>query len=194
MFPAAACNPAKITVESASVLNVISVVPDGVKVTSLLNVVVALMPSVSTAELPSVVSPFAVSAPVKVVAPATAKALFMVDVPDDAPRLSVVAAPPIFKLVAPVLNSVAVLEVVVKSPPLIAISPEVVIFPDLSRFKTVVPEAEAVRIFWSPVSLRINNALPTSAPVMVPYQHLLRMIRALICQIRLHFLLHQCHH
>ena len=48
----------------------------------------------------------------------------MAVVPLDAPRLSVVAAPPILRLVAVVLNKVAVVDVVVRSPPFKAMSPE----------------------------------------------------------------------
>lgn len=41
------------------------------------------------------------------------------------------------------------------------------IFPPLVIVKRVVPEAEAVRIDWSPVSLRLSKALPVGAPKML---------------------------
>ena len=53
----------------------------------------------------------------------------IVAVPVVPPRLRVVAAPPIFKVVAAVLKRVAEVCVVVRSPPLRAISPTVVILP-----------------------------------------------------------------
>ena len=55
--------------------------------------------------------------------------LFIDVVPVVAPRLRVVAAPPIDKLVALVLNNVAVAFVVVRSPPFKARSPDDVISP-----------------------------------------------------------------
>ena len=51
-------------------------------------------------------------------------------VPVPAPMVKVVAAPPMARVVALVLNREAVSEVVVKSPPLTAMSPAVVIRPD----------------------------------------------------------------
>ena len=55
--------------------------------------------------------------------------MLMVAVPVVAPRETEVAAPPMLRVVAPVLKSVAVAAVVVISPPLTARSPEVVISP-----------------------------------------------------------------
>ena len=167
LLPMAVCKPAKMTVESASVVKVTSVVPVGENATPLVKVAVALTSKVSDEASPSVILPLAVSVPVNVVAPVTANVLFIVVVPVPAPRKRAVAAPPMFRVVAFVLNSEAVAAVVVRSPPLRAMSPDVVIFPDLSTLRTVVPEAEAVRIFWSPVSFKISNAFPVSAPVMV---------------------------
>ena len=40
-----------------------------------------------------------------------------------------------------------------------------VIFPLLAMVKRAIPEADAVRSAWSPVSLNIAKALPVSAPV-----------------------------
>ena len=53
----------------------------------------------------------------------------MFPVPDVAPRVYVVAAPPILSVVALVLKILPVVEVVVISPPFTAISPEVVTLP-----------------------------------------------------------------
>lgn len=61
--------------------------------------------------------------------PLTVKLLLMVVVPEPAPMEIVVAAPARFRLVAPVLNIFALVSVVVISPPLTAIFPEVVINP-----------------------------------------------------------------
>src|SRR5258708_40311271 len=55
--------------------------------------------------------------------------LLMVAVPELAPRLRVVAAPPTFNVVAPVLKRLPVAAVVVREPPLAAIVPELVMFP-----------------------------------------------------------------
>ena len=70
----------------------------------------------------------AASAAVKEVALAKSTvALLIVAVPVVAPRESVVAAPPIFTVVAPVLNTEAVVDVVVRSPSVISASPDVTI-------------------------------------------------------------------
>src|SRR5258708_18567662 len=53
----------------------------------------------------------------------------MVAVPELAQRLRVVAAPPTFNVVAPVLKRLPVAAVVVREPPLAAIVPELVMFP-----------------------------------------------------------------
>ena len=145
--PPAACSPLKTKNESASVVTVTSVVPVGAKVTPLLKVVVAFTLSVSADASPSTVEPLAVSVPVSVVAPVTAKALLIVVVPVPAPIATVVAAPPIFNVVTPALRRLNVVCVEVISPPLTAISPLRVRLPDLSRLATVVPEAEADKIF-----------------------------------------------
>lgn len=75
---------------------------------------------------------FAAKAPFAVVVPVIVKALFTVVVPVPAPTEMVVAAPPIFKVVAVELNRVAVTLVVVKSPPLRARSPVDVMLPFLA--------------------------------------------------------------
>ena len=61
LLPTAVCKPAKMTVESASVVKVTPVVPVGANVTPLLKVVVAFTLSVSADVSPSTVEPLAVS-------------------------------------------------------------------------------------------------------------------------------------
>ena len=70
------------------------------------------------------------SPPLSVARPETFKALLTVVVPVPAPREIVDAAPPILRVVALVLNRLAVVAVVVKDPPLIAAFPAVVMSPD----------------------------------------------------------------
>ncbi len=65
-------------------------------------------------------------------------ALFIVAVPDDAPRFNVVAAPKALTVVAEVLNTVAVPFVVVRSPPFAAMSPAVT-FPEAPATEKFVP-------------------------------------------------------
>ena len=128
--PVAFCRPFNTKVESASRLKVISEVLAGLNVTPLLNVEVPLIITVSAAASPKVTFPLAESAPVSVVVPVTAKLLFTVVVPVLAPKEIVVAAPPIFKVVALLLNTVAVpVDVVVMSAPLTAKSPVNVVSP-----------------------------------------------------------------
>jgi len=55
--------------------------------------------------------------------------LLMVAVPELSPKVRLAASPPIVRSVAPVVKMVAVAAVVVKSPPLTATSPLVVILP-----------------------------------------------------------------
>ena len=81
-MPVIVVTPTIVKNESVSVLKVISLVPDGVKDTA--PVVVKVFPE------PRV------------------KSLLIVVVPDVAPRDTVVAAPPMFKVVAVVLNRLAV--------------------------------------------------------------------------------------
>ena len=94
----------------------------------------------------------------------TVKLLARVVVPLPAPKLKVVAAPPILKLVALVLNKVAVALLVVKSPPLTATSPEVVMFPVAPvidqevALTSLAPKANAVTI----------SASDKSIPVVIP--------------------------
>ena len=106
--PPAACSPLKTKNESASVVTVTSVVPVGAKVTPLLNVAVAFTPRMSEEASPSVTLPLAESAPVRVVPPVTVKALLIVEVPVAAPIETVVAAPPMFKVVTPEFNKLNV--------------------------------------------------------------------------------------
>ena len=136
--PVADCNPARIMVESASVLKVMSLVESGEKV---------------EAPLAVKLCPVAMVAPaLKVASPVVVKALFTVEVPPVAPKDNVVAAFPIFKVVALVLNREAVVEVVVKSPPLTATSPAVVMFPEapvklkLVAVMSLAPKAKAFTI------------------------------------------------
>jgi len=113
--PVVVCSPDRITVESASVLKVMSLVASGEKVEAPL--AVKLCPVATLAP------------PLKVASPVAVKALLTVEVPPTAPKDNVVAALPIFKVVALVLNREAVVEVVVKSPPLTATSAAAVTFP-----------------------------------------------------------------
>ena len=71
-------------------------------------------------------------------------ALLIVAVPVVAPKVRVVAAPPIFKVVAPVLKRVALVFVVVRSPPLIAISEPAVTSP----VRRDVPSTVSVPAAW----------------------------------------------
>jgi len=45
-----------------------------------------------------------------------------------------------------------------------SIYPSILKFPDLSKLATVVPEADAVKIFWSPVSFKLTKAFPVCFP------------------------------
>ena len=100
--------PFRIKNESLSVVMVTSFAPDGVN---------AVAPRTERSALAETF-------------PVTVNALFTVVVPVAAPRETVVAAPPIFKVVALELKTEAVpVEVVVISLPFNAKSPEEVIFP-----------------------------------------------------------------
>ena len=112
----------------------------GVNVTPLLNAVVPLMVTVSAAAFPKVTSPFPVKVEVKVPVPVTDRLLLTVEVPELAPSETVVAAPPIFKDVALVLKTEAEAAVVVKFPPLAAMSPAVVIRPEDPVIEKLVAE------------------------------------------------------
>ena len=98
-----------------------------------------------------------------------ARALLTVVVPEELPILRIVAAPPMFRVVALVLSRLKVEAVVVKMlPPLMVMLPAVVSVPERSMVKTVVPEADAARIFWSvPVSFNMARALPVLVPETV---------------------------
>ena len=67
-------------------------------------------------------------------------ALLIVAVPVAAPKLSVVAAPPMLREVAIVFSKLKDVWVVVRSPPLIAVSPEVVMFPVAPAIDQLVPD------------------------------------------------------
>src|SRR5512145_1672794 len=115
--PVADCRPLRTIDESASRLNVTSFVRSGLKV---------------EVEL-------AVNARVEV------KALFTVVVPVASPMETVVASPPIFKVVALALNKVATpVDVVVISPPLTATSAEAVTFP----VSVEIPSTVRVPLAW----------------------------------------------
>jgi len=89
--------------------------------------------------------------------------LLIVAVPVDAPRLSVVAAPPILRVVAVVLKRVPVVEVVVNEPPLSAIVPAVVRLPELATVKLV----ELIRLVkFVPEKL---SALPMVPERVIPF-------------------------
>src|SRR5579884_1713018 len=90
-------NPGMFRKESASVTIETPFVPEGVKVDWAL----------------AAKAPLDVNVPVKVPVPVTARLLLIVVVPVEAPTFKVVAAPPTFKVVAPVLNRFPVVLVVV---------------------------------------------------------------------------------
>jgi hypothetical protein len=156
--PVLFCNPFSTTVESASVLKVISLVPLGVKteeplalketlfptvtgalkVESALKVDVPLTITVSEEALPRLTSPLAVRVLFAVSTPVAVSALLTVVVPDVAPRERVVAALPIERLVTLLLKIVPVPVVEVISAltaPFTATSPVTTAFPP----KVVVP-------------------------------------------------------
>ena len=100
-------------------------------------------------------------------------ALFIVVVPVVAPILTLVAAPPMLRVVALVLNTVAVpVPVVVISEPLTAISPEVVMFPELPAMEkkvpltSLAPKARAVAILLSDRSIPVVIAPPADVTFM----------------------------
>jgi len=99
----------------------------------------------------------AATRPVKVMASVIAlpivKSLAMVVVPVVAPMLSVVAAPPMFKVVAVALTRLKVVAVVVRSPPLTAKSPEITV---LALLMVVVPVlAPMLSVVAAPPRLRV---------------------------------------
>ena len=87
-------SPLRVRKESASVLTVTPLVPFGVKM--------ALPEALKNLSFKTRTSPLNVEVP------ETNKLLLIVVVPVDAPRLSDVAAPPILRVVAVVLNKLAV--------------------------------------------------------------------------------------
>lgn len=96
----------------------------------------------------------------------TERLLFRVVKPLAAPIAIVVAAPPMLRVVALVLNRLAVPAVVESVPPLTATlpanvpAPFAVILPLLAMVNSVVPEAEAVKIGPRPTWLIATVALP----------------------------------
>ena len=113
--PAAVERPFKMIVESESVVNVMSLVEFGAKVVAPL--------AVKVCPVAIVAPPLAVSKPVAV------KALLTVVVPLLPPSETVVATPPIFNVVALLLNKFAVVWVVAIVPPLALMVPAVVTLP-----------------------------------------------------------------
>jgi len=139
LFDASIHRPAPVVVarpvifknESESVLTVTLFVPFGEKVDWPLAVKVC--PVATVAPALAVISPVAV------------KALLTVVVPVEAPMLTAVASPPMFTVVAFVLNRVAIpVEVVVISAPLTAKSAAAVTFP----VKVDVPSTVNVPLAW----------------------------------------------
>ncbi len=102
---------------------------------------------VSVIASPMVLLPFKLVLPVTVKVPEMAvAALLMVAVPVEAPKETVVAAPPIFKVVAVALTKLKVVAVVVISPPLTARSPVSVVFPVTARVEERVVAPVTVRV------------------------------------------------
>ena len=96
-----------------------------------------------------IVTPFVpdgvnVAVPLAVKSPLTVNEWLIVVKPVLAPRVTVVAAAPIFNVVALLLNNVAVVFVVVKSPPFNAKSPEEVMLP----VRVEVPSTVSVPFAW----------------------------------------------
>lgn len=85
-----------------------------------------------------------------VVFPRIVRELAVVVVPEVAPRLIVVAAPPIFSVVAVVFIKLKVVAVVVISPPFTARSPANSPAPALERVNLAVPDEEALSIGPAP--------------------------------------------
>lgn len=100
-------------------------------------------------------------------------ALLIVAVPVVAPRVKVVASPPIDRLVAVVLKSVAVALVVVISPPFTAISPAVVMLPVVpSKSKLVISIFPVVPVMlFAPkdIALTISGSDRSNALVIPPF-------------------------
>jgi len=94
--PVTSVSPLKITVESESVLKVISLVESGVKIED--------PDAFNGCPLDTVNPPFSVASPVRVDVPSTDRLLLIVVVPLVAPREIVVASPPMFSVVAVVLK------------------------------------------------------------------------------------------
>ena len=110
VVPVTSSNPLSITVELELVLKVTSLDPEGVKIAE----PEALKGWLEETNAP----PLKVESPVKVLTPDTERLLLIVVVPDVAPRLSVVASPPIERLATVVLKMVAVsvVEVISEDP------------------------------------------------------------------------------
>jgi hypothetical protein len=97
---------------------------------------------------------------------ATTFVLLMVVEPVEAPRANVVAAPPMFKVVAPVLNRLAIREVVVSEPPLAAKLPAVVILPVPRIVPAVVILPELATEKLVPL-MRLVKLVPTKSIALV---------------------------
>ena len=108
-------------------------------------------------------SPASVETPVTDSVPATDRLLFTAVVPVPAPSDNVVAAPPMLSVVALVLNSVAVVAVVVMSPPFTARSPVFVWSP---ATESVPPRAE---LPVPTVNVLVPDMLVLPFSVVVPF-------------------------
>lgn len=101
-------------------------------------------------------------------------ALLMVAVPDVAPRVKVVAAPPIERLVVVVLNKAAVVLVVVMFPPFMAILPAVVMFPEdpaiLKLVRLMFPVVPVISFAPSDKALTISGSERSMALVIPPFE------------------------
>src|SRR5882672_9946508 len=101
-------------------------------------------------------------------------ALLIVAVPVAAPRESVVAAPPTFNVVAPVLKRFTVVEVVVSEPPFTAILPAVVMLPVAPAIEKLVavtsfaPSESALTIVASERSSALVIAPPPVEVTLIP--------------------------
>lgn len=135
MFPAEVCKPFSCRNESASPFTITEFAPEGLKVASVL----------------------AVKEPLAVVAPVTVRAFLIVVVPEVAPKVTVVAAPPMLRVVALALKRFPVAAVVVTEPPLTATLPEVVTLP----VRVEAPSTVNAPLAWIlPVLLIVTPVLP----------------------------------
>jgi len=118
-------------------------------------------------------------------------ALLMVAVPVVAPRVRDVAAPPILRVVAPLLKRVALVEVVVRAPPLSAKLPAEEILPVVPVTEKLVPEilpvanVIALTIAGSERSRALVMAPPPDEVILIPAA---RVLEALALSTRINWL------